>query len=146
MAASSHWQPPQSQLRASDAERHSVATFLRDRAVEGRLTPEELDERVGRALTAVTRGELERLIADLPRAPARRTCQRSPSQCHALVPVGIAAFVALSLPGLMWGLLMTVFVLGVVLAAVVAAAAVALAPFLLVIAFAVSALRRHGRY
>jgi hypothetical protein len=56
----------QSSLRASDADREAIAERLRKAAVEGRLEPEELDERVGLALRARTYGELSRLVADLP--------------------------------------------------------------------------------
>jgi hypothetical protein len=58
-------------LRASDAEREEVAERLRVATAEGRLLPEELDERLGLALTARTYGELHALVADLPRTPAR---------------------------------------------------------------------------
>ena len=44
-------------LRVSDAERDEVATLLRDAAAEGRLTPDELDERVEKALSAPPSGE-----------------------------------------------------------------------------------------
>jgi Domain of unknown function (DUF1707)/2TM domain len=54
-------------LRASDAERERVISHLRAHAGEGRLTIEELDERVGRVYAAKTRTELNALIADLPR-------------------------------------------------------------------------------
>jgi hypothetical protein len=54
------------ELRASDAERERVAERLRDAAAEGRLTPEELEERLGRALSAQTRGDLDPVVADLP--------------------------------------------------------------------------------
>jgi hypothetical protein len=54
-------------IRASDADREGVARILRDHAVVGRLTPEELDERAGRALRARTLGELDVLLSDLPR-------------------------------------------------------------------------------
>jgi Flp pilus assembly protein TadB len=54
-------------VRASDADRESVAGRLRDHAVAGRLTPEELDERSGEAFAARTLGELDTLLADLPR-------------------------------------------------------------------------------
>jgi hypothetical protein len=57
-------------LRASDAEREAVAERLREAAAEGRLDPEELDERLGRAYGARTRAELEGLTADLPPTPA----------------------------------------------------------------------------
>ena len=54
-------------LRASDADRERVAVSLRDHAVAGRLTTEELDARTGRAFAARTLGELDALLADLPR-------------------------------------------------------------------------------
>jgi hypothetical protein len=57
-------QPPD--LRVSDADRERVAERLRDAAGEGRLTVEELDERVERAYAARTAGELSTLTADLP--------------------------------------------------------------------------------
>lgn len=53
-------------VRASDAERDRALERLRAAAVEGRLTPEELADRSEAATRAVMRGELERLIADLP--------------------------------------------------------------------------------
>ncbi len=57
-------------LRASDAERERTATLLRDHAGAGRLTPEELDERLDAAYGARTVGELEALLRDLPAAAA----------------------------------------------------------------------------
>jgi hypothetical protein len=57
-------------LRASDAEREAVADRLRGAAAEGRLDPEELDERLGRAYAARTHAELDALTADLPAATA----------------------------------------------------------------------------
>ena len=55
--------------RASDAEREAVVARLRDAAAEGRLTVEELAERIDGAYAATTQAELEPLTADLP-APA----------------------------------------------------------------------------
>ena len=52
--------------RASDAEREAVAEKLRHAAAEGRLTTDELAERVERAYTAQTSADLEPLTADLP--------------------------------------------------------------------------------
>jgi hypothetical protein len=57
------------EIRASDAERERVATELREHAAEGRLDVDELDERLEQAYAARTRGDLERLTADLPAAP-----------------------------------------------------------------------------
>jgi hypothetical protein len=54
------------ELRVSDAERDRTVTRLRDAAAEGRLTFEELADRIEAASTAKTRGELEPLTADLP--------------------------------------------------------------------------------
>ena len=53
-------------IRASDADRERVARVLRDHAVVGRLTTEDLDERTGRAFSARTLGELDALVSDLP--------------------------------------------------------------------------------
>ncbi len=61
-------------LRASDADRDAVAARLRDAHAEGRLTPEEFDQRLDATFAARTLGDLAPLTADLPpptRAPAR---------------------------------------------------------------------------
>jgi Domain of unknown function (DUF1707)/Cell wall-active antibiotics response 4TMS YvqF len=58
-------QPP-APLRASDAERERAVDVLRSAAGDGRLTLEELAERVEGALAATTREALERLTDDLP--------------------------------------------------------------------------------
>ena len=58
-------------LRASDADREAVAERLRAAAVEGRLEPDELEERLETAFRARTYGELDRLVVDLPAAPVR---------------------------------------------------------------------------
>jgi hypothetical protein len=52
--------------RASDTEREAVVARLRDAAAEGRLTVEELAERIDAAYAARTHAELEPLTADLP--------------------------------------------------------------------------------
>jgi hypothetical protein len=60
-------------LRASDEDRERAAEALRNAAGEGRLTMEELDERLHVAYEASTRNELERLVADVVvAAPAQR--------------------------------------------------------------------------
>jgi len=61
-----------SELRASDADRERVAERLRAAAGEGRLTADELEERLERAFAAQTEADLEPLTADLPRAPRPR--------------------------------------------------------------------------
>jgi fatty acid desaturase len=67
-------------LRASDEDRNRVVDELRTHAADGRLTVEELEERVQRALAARTVGELTGLTRDLPdrgSAPASRRRRRS---------------------------------------------------------------------
>lgn len=56
--------------RASDAERSAVVERLRAAAGDGRLSLDELADRLEAALAAVTRGDLEPLTADLPEAVA----------------------------------------------------------------------------
>lgn len=53
------------ELRASDADREQTAELLRRAAGEGRLTVDELDERLAEAFAARTRAELEALVADV---------------------------------------------------------------------------------
>lgn len=53
-------------LRASHADRDRVVDLLRMAAGDGRLTSDELDERLERALSARTYGELAALTEDLP--------------------------------------------------------------------------------
>ena len=55
-----------SELRASHDDRDRVVELLRVSAGDGRLSAEELDERLEQAMTARTYGELARLVADLP--------------------------------------------------------------------------------
>jgi hypothetical protein len=56
-------------MRASDEDRERVAEQLRIAAGDGRLTLEELDERLDKALSARTDGELAALVTDLPATP-----------------------------------------------------------------------------
>ncbi len=55
-------------MRASHEDRDHVVDLLRVAAGDGRLTSEELDERLERALSARTYGELAALTEDLPAA------------------------------------------------------------------------------
>jgi hypothetical protein len=52
--------------RIGDRERDVAVARLQRAIAEGRLTPEEFDERVDLALASKTRGDLDRLLADLP--------------------------------------------------------------------------------
>ncbi|GAB3409114.1 DUF1707 SHOCT-like domain-containing protein [Flindersiella endophytica] len=53
-------------VRASDTDRHQVADRLRDAAAEGRLTLDELEERLEGVYGAKTYAELEPYTHDLP--------------------------------------------------------------------------------
>jgi hypothetical protein len=62
-------------VRASDADRDRVVDALRVAAGDGRLTAEELDERLEAALSARTLGELAGLTTDLPSGSAAAPTQ-----------------------------------------------------------------------
>jgi hypothetical protein len=57
---------PRADLRAGDTDRQAVVKELQRHYVEGRLTSEELGERVTHALEARTFGDLAALLTDLP--------------------------------------------------------------------------------
>lgn len=68
------------EMRASDNDRERAADILRDAHVEGRLDQEEFLQRLDATYTARTYGDLERLVADLPRpAPRRQPVGRPPA-------------------------------------------------------------------
>jgi hypothetical protein len=69
-------------VRASDHDRDAVVDQLRDHATAGRLDAAELEERVGAALSARTRGDLAAALRDLPRLPRRRRRPRGPLGLH----------------------------------------------------------------
>src|SRR5215469_12379231 len=54
-------------LRIGHAERDAAAADLGEHYVAGRLTLDELHERLGAVFTAKTYGQLSRIMADLPR-------------------------------------------------------------------------------
>src|SRR5579875_535639 len=80
-------------LLASDAEREATVAQLNDAGREGRLQLEEFSDRVDRALSARTRGELEALVQDIPRSsstpapPARSTANQGSTQWN-VSPLG----------------------------------------------------------
>jgi Domain of unknown function (DUF1707) len=64
-------------LRISDEQRDRAAQEIREHFAAGRLTDEELDDRVQAAYAARTEGELNSLLADLPKLPATRAQQKA---------------------------------------------------------------------
>jgi uncharacterized protein DUF1707 len=55
-----------SHMRVADADREQLIDELREHAGAGRLTSEELEERIGGAYGALTRADLDALRSDLP--------------------------------------------------------------------------------
>ena len=82
----------QGRWRASHADREQVVGALQAAFVQGRLTVDELHERVGRALAARTYAELAALTTDLPAdpAPARQPAP-APQPAPARRPLNPAA-------------------------------------------------------
>jgi hypothetical protein len=58
-------------VRASDADREAIVTRLQAAVGEGRIDLDEFGQRADAAYAAVTRDELDRLVADLPTNPPR---------------------------------------------------------------------------
>lgn len=91
-------------MRASDNDREAVAERLRAAAAEGRIVAEELEERLSLALRARTYGELDALVADLPRprhAVAARggvVGRRGGSSLWRLGPVPTVALLVFAMP------------------------------------------------
>ena len=88
-------------MRASSADRERTIRVLQRSFVEGRLTRDELDERLGQALASGAFYELMALVADLPvgpfgRLPAHPSTPPFPKRQPALAPL-IAALVWLAL-------------------------------------------------
>jgi Domain of unknown function (DUF1707) len=65
-------------LRASHEDRDQVVEQLRVAGGDGRLDPEQLEQRLAAALTARTYGQLAALVADLSTGPATRTAPPAP--------------------------------------------------------------------
>ena len=85
-------------LLASDAEREQHAELLREHAAQGRLTVDELDERLDRVYAARTHGELVPIVSDLPvpqppREPQRRRPPRRRPELAAFVAVNLLLIV-----------------------------------------------------
>src|SRR6516165_5734364 len=85
-------------MRAADTDRDQVADLLRTAAAEGRITFDELDQRVSQAYAAKTFADLQAITRDLPGpgitppAPAARPA--APPATTAAAP-GPAASVAI---------------------------------------------------
>ncbi|HUC27297.1 MAG TPA: DUF1707 domain-containing protein [Streptosporangiaceae bacterium] len=74
-----------SRLRASDSDRDRVLDILKAAFVQGRLTKDELDARVGQTLASRTWGDLSAITADIPPWPLPRPV-RKPARSSASPP------------------------------------------------------------
>lgn len=87
-------------LRASDADREQVAERLRHAAAEGRLLADELEDRIGAALSARTYGELDGIVSDLPpTSVGQRRRSRAPVRLRPALAMAFAVPLALMLIG-----------------------------------------------
>jgi hypothetical protein len=82
---------PPRDIRAADEDRERVATALRSHCEAGRLTIDELEERLAVAYAARTLGELDALLTDLPALPTRPAPAHPPQPVPAGGP-GMRAF------------------------------------------------------
>jgi DUF1707 SHOCT-like domain len=112
-----------STFRASDADREHVAERLRHATGEGRLSAEELEERLGTLFSAKTYGELDALVADLPGQVARRRQRSHPLLQLRPLPVLVLLFL---MPVLVSVVIAAVVVLATVFTAWAVLVAVAL--------------------
>lgn len=101
-------------VRASDADREQIAERLRHAAGEGRLLAEELEQRLEGAFSARTYGELDRLVADLPRQAVERSRRSRPAR--RIGPVPTVALIVL-IPALIALVIAAVVVVATVFAA-----------------------------
>ena len=82
-------------LRASHADREHVIGMLKTAFVQGRLTKDELDARVGRTLASRTYSELAALTADLPTGLTAARPPRQPVRTQPRPPMNTAAKVGI---------------------------------------------------
>jgi hypothetical protein len=85
-------------LRVSDKERDAVAEELARHLQDGRLDAAEFDERVGQAMAARTRRDLDRPLADLPRRPPEQPpAPRGAGRLAAVWPFPLAPIAVVAL-------------------------------------------------
>jgi uncharacterized protein DUF1707 len=83
-------------LRASHADREQVIDVLKVAFVQGRLSKDELDTRIGQAFTSKTYADLAAVTADLP--PSPRAAPRPPQQRVNAEAAAHLAIVAIAIP------------------------------------------------
>jgi Domain of unknown function (DUF1707) len=88
-------------LRASSADRERVIELLKIAFVQGQLTQDELDTRVGQALASRTYADLADLTGDIPAGPAGAEPASTPARtlAEAARRSGICLLIAFALVG-----------------------------------------------
>ncbi len=110
-------------MRVSDAERQAVADRLAEHFSAGRHDQAEFDERVGRAMNAKTRADLNGLFDDLPEtgAPAAASGPHPHPhprrRGHPVLLIALIVLIAIAAAHVMWPLLWIGFLVMVVLVA-----------------------------
>jgi len=84
-------------LRASHADREHVIDTLKTAFVQGRLTKDELDDRVSGTFASRTYAELGAITADIPTGLAAAPLPPAPTRARARPPVNIKAGVRASI-------------------------------------------------
>lgn len=84
------------QIRASDEEREHTVAALRHHYSAGRLTADELEERIEGAYHATTRGDLDAVLYDLPSERGRRAAARVETANRAAWRAHATTFVAVN--------------------------------------------------
>jgi len=107
-------------MRVSDAERQAVADRLAEHFSSGRLDQAEFDDRVGRAMSAKTRADLNGLFDDLPETGAPAATDPSTGQLrrrhrHPVLLAALIVFVAIAAAHVVWPLLWVGFLVAIVL-------------------------------
>jgi hypothetical protein len=92
--------PVNAHVRAGDADREAVADELTRHCADGRLTPDELSERLDGVFGARTLGELATLTGDLPRARPGTERRRRFGRLPTLTVIATLLFVLVFAAGL----------------------------------------------
>ena len=107
-------------MRVSDAERQAVADRLAEHFSSGRLDQAEFDERIGKAMSAKTRADLNGLFDDLPETGAPAATDPTTGQLrrrhrHPVLLAALIVFVAIAAAHVVWPLLWIGFLVAIVL-------------------------------
>ena len=110
--------PSDEHLRVSDADRQAVTDRLSQHFADGRLDQAEFDDRVERAMSAKTRGDLTGLFTDLPEAGAPAVTGHPRRRHHPVLLLVLFVVLASAAGHLLWWTVVPGFWLAFVVVAV----------------------------